>query len=996
LSNFRAIFSTIGAVLCFSFLGCSTPEIQQVVPSISQVSPQTIPVGASSVVMQVTGANFTDQAVILWNGVQLATSMVNANTLAASIQGGSLTTPGTANVQVQIPQTGESSQAVPVTIAPLYVTLPSALAITTGILPSGVSGTAYSQSIAATGGTPALTWSITSGSLPAGVTLAPSTGTLSGTPTASGTFSFSVTVTDSGSPRQSATVSLTLSVVPSQVSPLLIGSATLPGATVNQTYSGGFGAIGGAAPYTWSIASGSLPAGLVLAPNTGAISGIPTASSAYSFTVAVTDSGSPRQTSTAPAAIAVVPMNLSIATWLPPLGTQGVAYAYAMQASGGTPAYTWSISSGSLPAGLTLAATTGVISGTPSASGTWPFTAKVTDNGNPAQTQSIAMSITLAAASPPPLGPGSTWYVRPDGGTRYSGNVTSGQCDGLADAPYLGSGANQHCAFNDFRYLWDDNSGAVGHGAWVIAGGDTVIVRGCKALPGQQNPSDPNCRIGWDKSTGSGADSSWCYAVGSYDCYNPPIPAGTAAQHTRILGQNYASCNTGGATNPKLYESSLTQIFGGFSLVAAFNLESTQYVDIQCIELTSHNGVCTLAGSPSYPRSCNTSQPLDDYVQNGFLTNNATSNVTFQDVYVHGFNASGFEGPIGGPIAMTRVFSGFNAFAGWNFDDGHDTPDGPGSSINANYVTMIGNGCYEQYPIVNAFPAQACYDTNDQGFGDSWSGQDTTLVSFTCNHCLQMYNTKDGFIGPHTQPTTLLIENSASIGNMGQQWKWGGAANSSTTFINNLTVGNCNRMSQQIPGAAQNFNQSTGLPGSYLTGYCRAAGDVFGISSGANSTFLVANSTVIATSATIFDLACRVPGTCGATPFTFVNDIFLGYTDPDVPDVNGSSPGLYYPEDSSVVPVSANNVEFGVRNGDCPTGGTGIVCADPLLQNEPSQSWISETALDCYSLAPSTSCFYPVSGSPAIFAGGVYSALPSTDYFGTATTSPPVIGAVQP
>jgi hypothetical protein len=383
-------------------------------------------------------------------------------------------------------------------------------------------------------------------------------------------------------------------------------------------------------------------------------------------------------------------------------------------------------------------------------------------------------------------------------------------------------------------------------------------------------------------------------------------------------------------------------------------------------------------------------------VQNGFLTNNATSNVTFQDVYVHGFNASGFEGPIGGPIAMTRVFSGFNAFAGWNFDDGHDTPDGPGSSINANYVTMIGNGCYEQYPLVNAFPAQACYDTNDQGFGDSWSGQDTTLVSFTCNHCLQMYNTKDGFIGPHTQPTTLLIENSASIGNMGQQWKWGGAANSSTTFINNLTVGNCNRMSQQIPGAAQNFNQSTGLPGSYLTGYCRAAGDVFGISSGANSTFLVANSTVIATSATIFDLACRVPGTCGATPFTFVNDIFLGYTDPDVPDVNGSSPGLYYPEDSSVVPVSANNVEFGVRNGDCPTGGTGIVCADPLLANEPSQSWISETALDCFNLAPNTSCFYPASGSPAIFAGGNYSALPSTDYFGTATTNPPVIGAVQP
>ena len=129
----------------------------------------------------------------------------------------------------------------------------------------------------------------------------------------------------------------------------------------------------------------------------------------------------------------------------------------------------------------------------------------------------IVWVLLLGAISQPLFG--RMWYVRPDGGTRYSSHVTSGQCDGKADAPYRGSGTNQHCAFNDFRYLWDDNSGAVGRGAWVIAGGDTVIVRGCKALPGQQNPSNPNCRIGWDKSTGSGADSSWCYAVGSYVCF---------------------------------------------------------------------------------------------------------------------------------------------------------------------------------------------------------------------------------------------------------------------------------------------------------------------------------------------------------------------------------------------------------------------------------------------------------------------------------------------
>ncbi len=479
---------------------------------------------------------------------------------------------------------------------------------------------------------------------------------------------------------------------------------------------------------------------------------------------------------------------------------------------------------------------------------------------------------------------GRTWYVRPDGGTRFSGKVTSGQCDGKADAPYSGKGANQHCAYNDFRYLWDDDSGGVGRGAWVIAGGDTVIVRGCKALPSQQHPSNPNCRVGWDMSTGN-APNRWCYAVGSYDCFNPPIPAGSASQHTRILGQNYAACNKGGATDPKSYQSNLTQLFGGFSVAYTLNLENTRYVDIQCLEITSHNGACVTAGSPAYPRGCNTNQPLDDYARSGVVTNKATSNVTFQDVYIHGFNSSGLSGPIGGPITMTRMFIGFNAFSGWNFDDGHNTPDAPGSSINANYVIMEGNGCYEQYPIVNAFPAQVCYDTNSQGFGDSWSGQDTTLDSFICNHCEMLYNTKDGFIGPHTWTTNLVIENSKSIGNMGQDWKWGGnTVPTNTIFINNLTVGNCDRMSQPLPGAPPTYNK-------YLSGFCRAAGNVFAFPTPKNSHLLIANNTVVAYSATVFDLACQPANTCGSTSFNFTNNIFLGYY------LKGAQPpGLFYLE----------------------------------------------------------------------------------------------------
>src|SRR5260370_518514 len=333
--------------------------------------------------------------------------------------------------------------------------------------------------------------------------------------------------------------------------------------------------------------------------------------------------------------------------------------------------------------------------------------------------RAILWLLLVVLVSPPLLG--STWYVRPDGGTRYSSRVSRGKCDGKADVAYPGSGTNRHCAFNDFRLLWDDDSGQVGQGTWAIARGATVLIRGCTASANQQKPSNPACRIGWDASTGNPAINNWCYGVGSYTCYNPPIPAGTAAQHTRILGQNYAACNAGGATNPKLYESNLTQLFGGFSLNWTFNLPNTQYVDIQYIELTTHNCGCPRVASPAYPRDCNNNQPLDDYAQDGFLTNNKTANITFQDVYVHGFNASGLQGPIGGPITMTRVFVGFNAHAGWDFDDGSSTPDAPGSSINASYVTMIGNGCYEEYPVKHAFPARACYDDNSGGFGDAWS-----------------------------------------------------------------------------------------------------------------------------------------------------------------------------------------------------------------------------------------------------------------------------------
>ncbi len=874
-----------------------------------------------------------------------------------------------------------------------------ALAITTSSLPSGTSGSSYSNLLRASGGTTPYAWSITSGSLPAGLTLGSSTGLISGKPTATGTSNFTVKVTDAERPAVSKSVRLSIAIAKAAPTPLSISTTSLSSGTKGTTYSTSLQAGGGTTPYAWSITAGSLPAGLTLASASGVISGTPTATGTASFTAKATDTGSPAQTKSVQLSIAVTttaPPALAINATLPS-GAVGTAYSNPMTANGGTPGYTWSITAGTLPAGLTLAATTGIISGTPTATGTSNFTATVTDNGSPTQTQSAATSIVVAAAQAPP-GPGTTWFVRADGGTRYSVNVPAGQCDGQADVAYPGTGTNQHCAFNDFRYMWDDDSGLVGAGEWVIAGGDTVVVRGCSALPTQQNAANSTCRIGWDINTGGGPTNLWCQDVGNITCYNPPIPAGTSGQHTKILGGCAFGTYTCTPVNTyPLPSNNLTQMFGGFGLFWTLNLSSTSFVDIEGIELTTHNGQCTFGGNPAYPAACSTDPPISDYVRNGFLTNNATSNVTLQDVYVHGFTGAGLNGPIGGPITMTRVIVGFNGGAGWQFADQSDTPNGAGSSINASFVTMIGNGCNEQFPIVNnQFPAMACYDDSSGGFGDSWSGQDTNLDSFTCDHCVQMYNTKDGFIGPHAAIGTLTITNSTSIGNMGQQWKWGGQPNSTVLFQNNLTVGNCGRMSETLPGAAQNFAQSTGLGGSYLSDFCRAAGDTIDILTQVGSTNHFYGNTIVMADDTGIDYNCGPAGggatNCASVPNIWENNNFIGYTAPFVT----YAPALWYIVPGSNINITSSfNNEFGIRAGDT-CGTNNIVCVDPLLVGEPAEPWPgTQTDLDVFNPFVTGNSFYPTPGSPLIGAGTPVSGM-TTDYNGVTRPTAPTIGAVEP
>jgi len=167
----------------------------------------------------------------------------------------------------------------------------------------------------------------------------------------------------------------------------------LPAAVINVPYSATLTAIGGQQPFTWALASGTLPPGLSISA-AGVISGTPTALGTTNFKVQVTDSQTPTAAvDTAAKSITVNPP-LSIATTTLTAGSVNVPYSASLAATGGVPPYTWTITSGSLPTGLSLA-TSGFITGTPTAQQTSTFTVQVADSQTPAATATASLGLTI-------------------------------------------------------------------------------------------------------------------------------------------------------------------------------------------------------------------------------------------------------------------------------------------------------------------------------------------------------------------------------------------------------------------------------------------------------------------------------------------------------------------------------------------------------------------------------------------------------------------------
>ncbi len=880
---------------------------------------------------------------------------------------GTPTTSGTFNFTASVSDAGSPAKTTSASLS--IVIAPISLKIVTSSLASGTQSASYASGLQATGGTGQYTWSISSGALPAGLAFAQATGVVTGTPTASGTFSFGVTVKDSGSPAQTTTATVSVSIVASGT-PLAISSSLLPGGTQSLSYSGGLTATGGTAPYTWSIA-GNLPAGLVLGSGTGIISGTPTASGTANFTVTVRDSSTPAQTKSLPFSLGIAPPPALTISALLPSGTVGTAYTTSVGATGGTPAYTWSISVGSLPPGLNLAASTGAIYGTPSTSGTYNFTASVSDNGSPVQTNSIATSIVVASAAA--AGAQTTWYVRPDGGTRFSDGAPTGQCDGMGDAAYPGSGVNQHCAFNDIRYLWTDgvtyctnSSPTSGCWTWIGQGGDTYIIRGSIA-------TGVSYRIG---QSGPNPGDWFGLAGNAYGAGIPTPHSGTANAHTRILGENFASCSA---------QSARTQIHGGYGVSVVLNMSGASYVDVACFDITDFSA----CGRSNQVHGCNTNFPIDDYAGTGIGWSNTSTNDTITDVRIHGMAALGMSGPTGDGVVMTGIDIVGNAGAGWNADNGAGNQDalGRGHTLVQNF-SISWNGCAEEYPIVDPLPYQDCTDDNVGGYGDGFG---TATVNNTSggwqmqfDQGVVSYNTQDGLDALHLTGggSSMTITRVLAYGNMGQQIKIGGSAG---TANNNILITNCNAMRQAIPGTPAGYN-------SRISDFCRAAdaGLVMAVGSGTTTTFDF--NTIYSASSTGIEVDCT--GNCDSTTLVdFRNNIFLGF-------LNNAANG--YPSGGTT--DYSNPIYLGVSTTN-PFTNPGSVFSNNITYHGKSSwscpaQWLTEANALCVdpNLTDETWHLYdygnvqPLPNSPAVGSGVAIPSIP-IDYTGHGRSNPPNIGA---
>ena len=260
----------------------------------------------------------------------------------------------------------------------ITILVDSHLTITKSALMTGGETHTYSDSFVAVNGTPPLHWSVSNG-FPPGLSIDATTGAVTGTPTAGGSYSYTVQVTDSSVSVQSDSTqnSISIEFVPQ------FHFNTGP-ANIGNFYDVFLGLTGGNGQFTITVTSGSLPPGLLL--NAGFVQGFPTQLGTYTASLQAVDTSSPPYTAATTITIVVVPPPIVMSNTVSSPTPVNALYHSQVGVTGGTPPYSWVLDSGQLPLGVVLDTATGFLDGTPSKTGLDSFKVGVTDSSSPPQT----------------------------------------------------------------------------------------------------------------------------------------------------------------------------------------------------------------------------------------------------------------------------------------------------------------------------------------------------------------------------------------------------------------------------------------------------------------------------------------------------------------------------------------------------------------------------------------------------------------------------------